>query len=774
MKKILFLLLTAMLLLVCSASASAEFGFPADLRIIGDEAFSGAIIGEDLLIPNGIETIGSKAFVGTGLRRVTFSNTLTYIAPDAFDKDVFFSVLPGSYAKNWCKTNGFSCGDITVTLDAGNVDVYYGTTETISANNALADSFTYRWEMSTDQQNWTVLENQTGPSLQIPYRTDIGRMFVHCRGSINNIDLDYSEDIKVDFFKEKVGFTIDGCKTLSADAVYLDWDYMGDDAVYTLYSCIDDDSPEHGHWEKIAEVKGDFNYTVYGLEKDTSYLFKVSATVETPGQGTVNIDAGEPICLKTEGDPTTIDVTECKTNGTALYIDWKALDRAVYDVTATDTEDEKTIELAANLTSPHLSYYVLQPDKTYAIQVIAKIPDSTKESGYVAIPGQQFLVQTGSGNPTIGPLKGVRVGETAQLSWTGLQDVTYNIYQIDSDGKKEFFNSTTFAYYDVGGLPRNEASAFCVQAVSGEWKSSFTDSVTIPPKEREQVEYRALLVGEESHKGTQRLEHAYRDVELLADVLQSTNTPTYGRYSVLRRKDILKTELLNTITEAFQFANENDVSLFMISTHGNVTNNDEYAGALSLVDSAGNEEIITLRELAAALSNVKGKVIVWLSSCGSGAAVYEDGVPQNGDSDFNPAPVNPAALNAAAVEAFSAYDSVVNLNTAPSGDFAVSDTAAFETGEFRQSGKFYVLTAARYHQVSWGAAGGVRSEFIGFICDGLGIENDYMRADANRDGKLTQHELFMYIKAREEDPEHRVNQDVQTYPLNSDYDLFVN
>ena len=45
-----------------------------------------------------------------------------------------------------------------------------------------------------------------------------------------------------------------------------------------------------------------------------------------------------------------------------------------------------------------------------------------------------------------------------------------------------------------------------------------------------------------------------------------------------------------------------------------------------------------------------------------------------------------------------------------------------------------------------------------------------MRADANRDGKLTQQELFLYIRQFDE----MYMQNVQTYPLNSDYVLFVN
>jgi hypothetical protein len=48
-----------------------------------------------------------------------------------------------------------------------------------------------------------------------------------------------------------------------------------------------------------------------------------------------------------------------------------------------------------------------------------------------------------------------------------------------------------------------------------------------------------------------------------------------------------------------------------------------------------------------------------------------------------------------------------------------------------------------------------------------------MPADANKDGKVTQNELFLYIRNREEDDENFINQNVQTYPLDSDYVLFV-
>ena len=170
-----------------------------------------------------------------------------------------------------------------------------------------------------------------------------------------------------------------------------------------------------------------------------------------------------------------------------------------------------------------------------------------------------------------------------------------------------------------------------------------------------------------------------------------------------------------------------------------------------------------MEELAAALSEVKGTVIVWIDSCGSGAAIYDKDVSQNGDAVFNDA----------VIRAFSAHDPnvVISADTYNSAwqteneTLDIDETAAFETGEFRQP-KFYVLTASRYQQESWS---GIYSYFTYYIGEGIGVDGS-LPADANNDGLLTQRELFSFIKTSEEN--ENMQQDVQAYPMNSDYVLF--
>lgn len=58
--------------------------FPSDLVSIGDSAFEGANLEEDLYIREGVTSIGARAFADTGLKTVTFYADAPVIAADAF------------------------------------------------------------------------------------------------------------------------------------------------------------------------------------------------------------------------------------------------------------------------------------------------------------------------------------------------------------------------------------------------------------------------------------------------------------------------------------------------------------------------------------------------------------------------------------------------------------------------------------------------------------------------------------------------------------------
>ena len=761
MKKILFLLLVTVLLLACGASASAEFAFPQDLRIIEAEAFTNVPMGNYLEIPYGIEEIGPRAFAGTGLQVVTLPPTLSSIAPDAFDQGVAFDGFPKTYAKQWAEGNGFDFREINKPLLDHKAMHIYGqdAVETVRVNNSYTENMTFEWEKSLDADNWTVIEGATGPTLQIPCDPTAKDIMVRCRASLGDIKLEKSDLVFIYFHGDKTPFKEDKCRALSGDAVYLEWESMGENVVYTLLKRPSGSSTGQDGWSDVVQLNNKTNYTVYGLTADTSYDFKVVSYIKD-GDEPLTLD-GQELTLKT-GTTATTFTAGASANGTALSVSWDALDGAVYDVAAV-TDDEKRYDLGQGLTGQILNYYVLEPETAYTVQVTARIADSSQPDGFVTMAAPPVAVTTGGSAPIVEELRAVSAGDTARLSWKELEDTEYSVYMRKGSGEDKIVGKFKTTKCEIGGLESGIVYTFRVQASSGAWSSEFTE-VKLTPPAKNPVEYRALLIGEGNHPGQLRLDSVYDDIELVGATVSNAKTPTGGTYSYVRRSDLLKQEILDAIAETFRYAEENDVSIFYISTHGDTTQGGKNAGEFSLVDKEGNTETMRMEELAAALSEVKGKVIVWLDCCGSGAAIYQTGVPQNGDEDFNPDPVNFEAFNAAAVEAFAAYDSAVDLNDVLYDGFAVEDTAAFETGEFRVEGKFYVMTAAAFQRTSASEKYGI---FTAYLCEGI----EHMRADANDDGELTQHELFMYVKYREENPAR--GQDVQVYPLNSDYVLFV-
>ena len=281
----------------------------------------------------------------------------------------------------------------------------------------------------------------------------------------------------------------------------------------------------------------------------------------------------------------------------------------------------------------------------------------------------------------------------------------------------------------------------------------------------DQIEYRALLIGEctfdtetESDGFASRMA---ADVYLMEYALSQVKGPKGVKYSVKKKFDLSNDEIHSAIKSAFGKANANDVSLFFISTHG-VSDLDvptQYMGALATYYNT----ILRLDTLAGWLSDVPGKVIVMIGSCGSGAAIYENGVLTSN------AAASDRAFTQAVIRAFAAKDKIIsNSEAANLGDFCTN--------------KFYVLTAAAHGENSIGFEDPNNdvneswNVFAGGIYDGM-LKWDgskYADADANKDGTVTLNELYNYVCDFCNYVGDIVDyyQHTQVYPANSSYALF--
>lgn len=90
------------------SGTAATLNLPDGLTAIEAEAFAGDASISFVKVPEGTETIGSRAFADSGLTRINLPASLTEIADDAFDgcEGLIIAALNGSYGGEWCADSG--------------------------------------------------------------------------------------------------------------------------------------------------------------------------------------------------------------------------------------------------------------------------------------------------------------------------------------------------------------------------------------------------------------------------------------------------------------------------------------------------------------------------------------------------------------------------------------------------------------------------------------------------------------------------------------------
>ena len=279
------------------------------------------------------------------------------------------------------------------------------------------------------------------------------------------------------------------------------------------------------------------------------------------------------------------------------------------------------------------------------------------------------------------------------------------------------------------------------------------------------AQYRALVINDYSFPGVNQL--SPKAGKLINNLLHNVSgplAPEKSGYQVTYLENKMSAGIKAAIDTAFAGADEDDVSLFYVACHGNVTSAGAGAGALWLTDGKDTDDL-RLGTLAEWLSAVPGKVIVLLEACGSGAGVYVEESSSNALS----------ALNSQVVNAFQAADQALTTGVKEyvfNAEGEQEPTRTPRTGELRKE-KFCVLTAAAYQQESYDYF------FDGIIVNGVGLTGA-MPADVEGDGDgvVTLNELHRYIQRMGDHyplglkSNFYTTQQVQVYPENSGYPLF--
>lgn len=86
----------------------ADVELSSDLREISSYAFYSCWELKELIIPEGVESIGEKAFSGSGLKTIYLPSSVRNIESKAIPTGATIFCYPGSAADIWAKANGFS------------------------------------------------------------------------------------------------------------------------------------------------------------------------------------------------------------------------------------------------------------------------------------------------------------------------------------------------------------------------------------------------------------------------------------------------------------------------------------------------------------------------------------------------------------------------------------------------------------------------------------------------------------------------------------------
>ncbi len=108
-KRTLALLLMAIIsLFVTTAIAAGTLALPASMKEIKAEAFEGNTSLAEVVLPEGIETIGSRAFAGSSITSINLPSSIAYIADDAFEGcgGINVTAPEGTYAYGWAVNQG--------------------------------------------------------------------------------------------------------------------------------------------------------------------------------------------------------------------------------------------------------------------------------------------------------------------------------------------------------------------------------------------------------------------------------------------------------------------------------------------------------------------------------------------------------------------------------------------------------------------------------------------------------------------------------------------
>jgi hypothetical protein len=270
-----------------------------------------------------------------------------------------------------------------------------------------------------------------------------------------------------------------------------------------------------------------------------------------------------------------------------------------------------------------------------------------------------------------------------------------------------------------------------------------------PPPVVNPIEYRALLVGVGDYENISDLNGPPYDVDRMIDIFNhckfGADEVTFSSIVSLKDFSATKEAIIDGISSTFSGADDNDVSYFSFSGHG-----EEYLSIYYLCPTnillTSYDNDISVNELETALSAIPGTKVVFLDSCHSGGFIGK------GDG----------RKIISKEELVSFNDGIINV-------FSQAQTKGLLT-----KNEYKVLTSCHGYQTCLETSphpvdGNPFGWFSAVLCEGCGY-NTYSHpyfADIDENNKVSLNEAYSYIELVLEP----LDQDVQVYPSGSNFTI---
>ncbi|MCR5089262.1 MAG: caspase family protein [Oscillospiraceae bacterium] len=787
-----------MILFIPVLAEAETYVLPAALTEIEDEVYRGNTSVDRVILPDGLLSIGNRAFAESSVREINFPESIQSIADTAFTAcgtDLVAEVTFDSYAYHWCVDHGITIrlagepyaipfllpGTTDTVISEAGTRMRYRVVPTVSGDYSLTsagfgDTMGYLYDASGtelaadddsgDENNFLIQYSFTAGTV---YYFDVCYFNASVTGEISLI---MSADFGPQITRQPSDVTADEGTAVSLT--------VGATGKGTLAY----------QWQERATGSAGWQNCSLSGSRTAALSFRAQKSYDrTQYRCVITDETGFPITsdaalLTVDRFPTvsTGSTTAVISNG-GEYAKFRFVPPVSGSYTLTSTGAEDTVGYLYNASGEQLIYNDDDVNTNFLIQY-----DFTGNTVYYFAVGFWSSSQTGNITLLLTADFGPQI--TGQPSDATADDGSYVSFTLAAEGRGTLMyqwqeRQDDSSAWQSCGLSGSKTETLTVLAkkvndrrqyrcvVTDENGFSATsDGAVLYVASAEETRYRALFIGEVNYEGDMARPGVRVAISNLSKMLKKVSGPSGGHYTVYggnnEYEDASPTEILDLISTVFADATANDVSLFYIGAHGVDSVDGVQAGAIGTVGSSpehryycGNSYYIIpnhlfIDELAREFKKVPGRVIILIDTCGSGAGIYTNaslGVDSGEDFDNEWFSEN-------VIRSFAAVDEE-------------TQEPSLATGELRVSNKFYVLTSSAHRETSWGDdSGGL---FASGIFKAVGLSGSMPADSGPKDGTVTVKELHSYVydyvmrmASRFGETQH-----VQVYPSDSDYQLFI-